>query len=38
MHLVLDDGNAFSITWQVLPYRLLTFGEVLVSASGLEFA
>ena len=27
-----------SITWQVLPYILLTFGEVLVSATGLEFA
>jgi proton-dependent oligopeptide transporter, POT family len=38
MQLVLDDGNAFSITWQVLPYTLLTFGEVLVSATGLEFA
>ena len=24
--------------WQVLPYALLTFGEVLVSATGLEFA
>ena len=38
MQLVLDGGNAFSITWQVLPYCLLTFGEVLVSATGLEFA
>ena len=27
-----------SIFWQVLPYALLTFGEVLVSATGLEFA
>ena len=27
-----------SIVWQVLPYALLTFGEVLVSATGLEFA
>ncbi len=27
-----------SITWQILPYALLTFGEVLVSATGLEFA
>ena len=35
---VLDRGSAFSITWQVLPYVLLTFGEVLVSATGLEFA
>ena len=38
MQLVLDRGNAFSITWQVLPYALLTFGEVLVSTTGLEFA
>ena len=27
-----------SIAWQVGPYLLLTFGEVLVSATGLEFA
>ena len=38
MQLVLDGGNAFTITWQVLPYTLLTFGEVLVAATGLEFA
>jgi len=38
MQLVLDHGNAFSITWQVLPYAFLTLGEVLVSATGLEFA
>lgn len=38
MQVVLNGGNAFSITWQVLPYALLTFGEVLVSATGLEFA
>ena len=38
MQVVLDGGNAFSITWQMLPYALLTFGEVLVSATGLEFA
>ena len=38
MQLVLDGGDAFSITWQVLPYVLLTFGEVLVAATGLEFA
>jgi POT family proton-dependent oligopeptide transporter len=38
MQLVLDAGHAFSITWQVLPYALLTLGEVLVSATGLEFA
>jgi len=38
MQLVLDGGNAFPITWQVLPYAFLTFGEVLVAATGLEFA
>ena len=38
MQVVLDGGTLFSITWQVLPYALLTFGEVLVSATGLEFA
>ena len=38
MQLVLDHGNVFTITWQVLPYLLLTFGEVLVATTGLEFA
>lgn len=38
MQLSLDEGNTLSITWQILPYALLTFGEVLVSATGLEFA
>jgi POT family proton-dependent oligopeptide transporter len=38
MQLALDHGNAFTITWQVLPYVFLTFGEVLVAATGLEFA
>jgi proton-dependent oligopeptide transporter, POT family len=38
MQLVLDHGDAFSITWQMLPYALLTFGEVLVATTGLEFA
>ncbi|MDO8179766.1 MAG: oligopeptide:H+ symporter [Undibacterium sp.] len=38
MQLALDGGSALDITWQVLPYALLTFGEVLVSATGLEFA
>jgi proton-dependent oligopeptide transporter, POT family len=38
MQVVLDGGNAFSIVWQVLPYALLTMGEVLVSTTGLEFA
>lgn len=38
MQLAIDGGGALSITWQILPYALLTFGEVLVSATGLEFA
>src|SRR5262245_27890792 len=38
MQLVLDQGDVFTITWQVLPYVLLTFGEVLVATTGLEFA
>ncbi|MFZ6675699.1 oligopeptide:H+ symporter [Undibacterium sp. Xuan67W] len=38
MQIAIDGGNALSITWQILPYALLTFGEVLVSATGLEFA
>jgi POT family proton-dependent oligopeptide transporter len=38
MQVVLDGGQVFSIAWQVLPYALLTLGEVLVSATGLEFA
>jgi POT family proton-dependent oligopeptide transporter len=38
IQLWLDGGDQVSITWQVLPYALLTFGEVLVSATGLEFA
>jgi POT family proton-dependent oligopeptide transporter len=38
MQLVLDGGHPFTIAWQVLPYAFLTLGEVLVSATGLEFA
>ena len=38
LQLWLDGGSPVSIVWQVLPYALLTFGEVLVSATGLEFA
>jgi proton-dependent oligopeptide transporter, POT family len=38
VQLAIDGGDPVSITWQVLPYALLTFGEVLVSATGLEFA
>jgi POT family proton-dependent oligopeptide transporter len=38
IQLWIDGGDAVSVAWQVLPYVLLTFGEVLVSATGLEFA
>jgi proton-dependent oligopeptide transporter, POT family len=38
LQLSIDGGGAVSIVWQVLPYALLTFGEVLVAATGLEFA
>jgi len=38
LQLLLDGGTPLSIFWQVLPYALLTLGEVLVSATGLEFA
>jgi POT family proton-dependent oligopeptide transporter len=38
LQLRLDGGEAVSIAWQILPYALLTLGEVLVSATGLEFA
>ncbi|MCE4538223.1 oligopeptide:H+ symporter [Pelomonas sp. P7] len=38
LQLWLDAGQAVSIVWQMLPYAALTLGEVLVSATGLEFA
>lgn len=38
LQLWLDEGTTVSIVWQMLPYALLTLGEVLVSATGLEFA
>jgi POT family proton-dependent oligopeptide transporter len=38
MQLALDGGTSLSITWQIIPYVFLTMGEVLVSATGLEFA
>lgn len=34
----IDGGSAITISWQVLPYAILTLGEVLVSTTGLEFA
>jgi proton-dependent oligopeptide transporter, POT family len=38
IQIIMDGGTPLAITWQILPYALLTFGEVLVSATGLEFA
>ena len=38
IQLRLDAGAELSIGWQSVPYLLLTFGEVLVSATALEFA
>ncbi len=34
----LEAGATLSLAWQVLPYTVLELGEVLLSASGLEFA
>jgi len=31
-------GERISILWQILPYIVLTVGEILVSVTGLEFA
>jgi len=38
IQLSIDGGTPTSLAWQSLPYLLLTFGEVLVSATALEFA
>jgi POT family proton-dependent oligopeptide transporter len=38
IQLWIDGGDAVSLAWQIAPYALLTFGEVLVSATALEFA
>jgi POT family proton-dependent oligopeptide transporter len=38
IQLQIDSGVATSLAWQAVPYTLLTFGEVLVSATALEFA
>ena len=35
---VLDGGTLLSVLWQLIPYALLTTGEVLLSVTGLEFA
>jgi proton-dependent oligopeptide transporter, POT family len=34
----LDSGVKLHVTWQLIPYILLTIAEVLVSITGLEFA
>jgi POT family proton-dependent oligopeptide transporter len=34
----MDSGTPTSMAWQILPYAILTLGEVLVSATGVEFA
>lgn len=34
----IDGGASVSLAWQAWPYVLLTFGEILVSATALEFA
>lgn len=38
LQLWIDGGAQVALSWQSLPYLLLTFGEVLVSATALEFA
>jgi proton-dependent oligopeptide transporter, POT family len=38
IQLRLDAGHQLSVLWQTGPYLVLTLGEVLVSATGLEFA
>ena len=38
LQLYMDAGHPMSLAWQVVPYVLLTFGEILVSATALEFA
>ena len=38
IQLHIDGGNSTSLAWQILPYVLLTTGEILVSATALEFA
>jgi POT family proton-dependent oligopeptide transporter len=34
----MDAGQTMSIAWQLLPYLIMTAGEVMLSATGLEFA
>jgi len=35
---VMDRGTVLNISWQLLPYIVLTLSEILVSTTGLEFA
>jgi POT family proton-dependent oligopeptide transporter len=34
----IEGGEQLSVLWQLLPYAVMTAGEVLISATGLEFA
>ena len=34
----IEGGEKISILWQLIPYGVMTAGEVLISATGLEFA
>lgn len=34
----LDGGQRMHVAWQLIPFALLTLGEVMVSITGLEFA
>lgn len=38
LQIMIDRGDKVPILWQVIPYMILTLGEVLVSTTGLEFA
>jgi POT family proton-dependent oligopeptide transporter len=38
IQITMDGGTPTSMAWQILPYAIMTLGEVLVSATGLEFA
>jgi proton-dependent oligopeptide transporter, POT family len=38
LQVAMEARTPVSVAWQIVPYAFLTFGEVLVSATGLEFA
>jgi proton-dependent oligopeptide transporter, POT family len=38
LNLPVASGHKIPVVWQVLPYVVLTIGEILVSVTGLEFA